>query len=301
MHLFADAFIQHAFIAGVPIAVAAGLVGYFLVLRSQVFSGDALSHVAFTGALGALALGVDSRHRLVRLDHRSPERILALLGGRGRAADVVIGTMFAWVLGLGVLALSVYASGGAGGAGADGAGADGAAGVRVLFGSIFGLDRRHAVTAAAISAGVVLVLLGDRAAAALRQPRPAGRRRPRGAGARSRRRLPGRRRSHRGRCDPGDRRPAHRRAAGRAGRSGPAPDRPPVRRDGLVHRPGRAVDDRRDPGQRRTAPRAAELRDPGRRVPGLPRELPRPLREGRPPTAEGPGPHGDRTLPRCQY
>ena len=38
-----------------------GLVGYFVVLRSQVFTGDALSHVAFTGALAALAFGVDAR------------------------------------------------------------------------------------------------------------------------------------------------------------------------------------------------------------------------------------------------
>ena len=50
-----------AFVAGTAIAAASGLVGYFVVLRSQVFSTDALSHAAFTGALGALALGVDLR------------------------------------------------------------------------------------------------------------------------------------------------------------------------------------------------------------------------------------------------
>ncbi len=33
-----------------PLAV--GLAGYFVVLRGQVFTGDALSHVAFTGAVG---------------------------------------------------------------------------------------------------------------------------------------------------------------------------------------------------------------------------------------------------------
>jgi zinc/manganese transport system permease protein len=156
MHLLADAFIQHALIAGVPIAAAAGLAGYFLVLRSQVFSGDALSHVAFTGALGALALGLDPVIGLFAATILTG-MVLAVIGGRGQSADVAIGTTFAWVLGLGVLALSVYATGGAGSNGTSGA--DGAAGVRVLFGSIFGLDRGRAVTAAAISAGVVLVLL----------------------------------------------------------------------------------------------------------------------------------------------
>ena len=59
--LLAHPFMRYAFLAGLPIAALAGIVGYFMVLRSQVFTGDALSHVAFTGALGALAFGVDAR------------------------------------------------------------------------------------------------------------------------------------------------------------------------------------------------------------------------------------------------
>jgi len=47
-------FMQNAFIAGTFIALAAGLVGYFVVLRNEVFTSDALGHVAFTGGLGAL-------------------------------------------------------------------------------------------------------------------------------------------------------------------------------------------------------------------------------------------------------
>ena len=33
-------------------------VGYFLVLRGQTFAGHALSHVGFTGATGAVLIGV---------------------------------------------------------------------------------------------------------------------------------------------------------------------------------------------------------------------------------------------------
>ena len=58
-------------------------------------------------------------------------------GLNGIGNDVVIGTVFAWVLGLGVLALSVYATSGR-------SATDGAAGARVLFGSIFGLDAAQA-------------------------------------------------------------------------------------------------------------------------------------------------------------
>src|SRR5207302_6211842 len=60
-------FMQHAFLAGTAVALAAGLVGYFLVLRAQVFTADALSHVAFTGALAALAAGLDPRVGLFAL------------------------------------------------------------------------------------------------------------------------------------------------------------------------------------------------------------------------------------------
>jgi len=149
--VFAHPFMRHAFLAGVPVAVLAGVVGYFVVLRSQVFTGDALSHVAFTGALTALALGVDARVGLFAATV-AVGMVLGLLGDRGRADDVVIGTVFAWVLGLGVLALSVYTASAR-------ASTNGAAGVNVLFGSIFGLSAARARTAALVAAGLILVVL----------------------------------------------------------------------------------------------------------------------------------------------
>ena len=75
-------FMRNAFLAGTAIAAASGLVGYFVVLRSQVFSADALSHVAFTGALAALAVGVDMRRRAVRRDRarRGRARVCSATG-----------------------------------------------------------------------------------------------------------------------------------------------------------------------------------------------------------------------------
>ncbi len=61
MSLFHQAFMVRALLAGTGIAAAGGAVGYFLVLRAQVFTADALSHVAFTGAAAALAFGIDLR------------------------------------------------------------------------------------------------------------------------------------------------------------------------------------------------------------------------------------------------
>jgi len=150
--LFAHPFMRNALLAGTAIAAASGLVGYFVVLRSQVFSADALSHVAFTGALAALAIGVDARIGLFAATI-AVAVVIGLSGHGGRADDVVIGTIFTGVLGVGVLCLSIYTR--------SGSGANGAANVNVLFGSIFGLGpgqaRLAAIIGAAVSIGVLVI------------------------------------------------------------------------------------------------------------------------------------------------
>jgi zinc/manganese transport system permease protein len=69
-----------------------------------------------------------------------------VLGERGHADDVVIGTVFTWILGLGVLFLSIFTTSASAG--------NGAAGVNVLFGSILGLSAGQALLAAAIGVAV---------------------------------------------------------------------------------------------------------------------------------------------------
>jgi zinc/manganese transport system permease protein len=150
LDLLSHPFVRYAFVAGTAIAICSGLVGYFLVLRSQVFTGDALSHVAFTGALGALAFGFDVRIGLF-VTTVAVAVALGLLGPRGRADDVVIGSVFAWVLGLGVLFLSIFTTTRATG--------DSSAGTTVLFGSIFGLDASQVVVVVAVAAVVLVALV----------------------------------------------------------------------------------------------------------------------------------------------
>jgi zinc/manganese transport system permease protein len=148
--MFAHPFMQYAFLAGTAIAAACGLAGYFLVLRAQVFTGDALSHVAFTGALAALAYGVDERVGLFAATI-GVAVAMGALGNAGRADDVVIGNVFAWILGLGVFFLTIYTTSRSSG--------DGTAGVNVLFGSIFGLSGGQAAVAAWIGIAIVVAIL----------------------------------------------------------------------------------------------------------------------------------------------
>ena len=147
--MFDQPFIIYALVAGSAIAVLCGLVGYFLVLRGQVFAGDALGHVAYTGAMAALVVGLDLHAGLFAATIAAG-LILGLGSGRG-ADDVAIGSFFSWILGLGVLFMSYYVT--------HGSGANGTANVNVLFGSIFGIDDKAAATAVVVAAvGVVLMI-----------------------------------------------------------------------------------------------------------------------------------------------
>jgi zinc/manganese transport system permease protein len=111
------AFMQNAYLAGAIVAVVAGVVGYFVVLRGLSFAGHALSHIGFAGATGAVALSGVSLFGII-LDIPAVFGLLVftvvsavgmgILGKRIHGRDVAIGIVLAWALGLGVLFLSLY-------------------------------------------------------------------------------------------------------------------------------------------------------------------------------------------------
>src|SRR5256885_2552559 len=90
---------REAFVAGTFVALATGLLGWFVVLRTQLFAGDALSHVAFTGALAAAAAGIDVRVGLFAATAAGALGMGAL-GRRGPAPDGTTRSGFARGVGL---------------------------------------------------------------------------------------------------------------------------------------------------------------------------------------------------------
>jgi zinc/manganese transport system permease protein len=144
-------FMQQAFFAGTILSLVTGLVGYFVVLRHQAFAGESLSDVAFTGALGGAALGINPLGSLLV----TTIAVAVAMGGFGerlRGRDVAIGTVLAWVLGLGVLFLSLFTTQ------ASGTGT-GFSGVTVLFGNILGISTDQTRTIALMSGLAILLLL----------------------------------------------------------------------------------------------------------------------------------------------
>lgn len=51
-------FMHNALIGGTFVALAAGLIGYFIVVRSTAFAAHALAHIGFPGATAAVLLGL---------------------------------------------------------------------------------------------------------------------------------------------------------------------------------------------------------------------------------------------------
>src|SRR5207253_6309789 len=95
--LLGEHFVHTALLAGAVVAVVAGAIGVFVVMRGLSFAVHAISELGFTGATGALVIG--------------PDPVLGMLGGslaggaalgalslRGRERDSAIGAVLAFGL-----------------------------------------------------------------------------------------------------------------------------------------------------------------------------------------------------------
>jgi zinc/manganese transport system permease protein len=148
--MFTHEFVRNAWLAGTFIALACGVIGWFVVARAQVFAGDALSHVAFVGAIAAAAVGLDERIGLFALT-LALAGAMGVLGRRAQADDVTIGITFAWILGVGVLLLTILAT--------SAAGASGITTANTLFGSIYSLSTAAAAIAAAVALAAIAFVI----------------------------------------------------------------------------------------------------------------------------------------------
>ena len=214
--------------AGTIVALMAGAIGWFMVLRRQTFAGHTLSVIAFPGAAGAtlaglpLALGYFGACGAAAL-------VLAAVSGPGRVArsgeSAAIGTVQAFGLGLGFLFVNLYSG-------------QLASLEALLFGTFLGITTGQVATLLWIALATLARARGDRAAAALRLGRRRGRPRRRRADAGARARLPAaarlRRRGHRR----DHRRPARLRPAGDAGGDGAADHGAAGPGPGALGRPG---------------------------------------------------------------
>ena len=137
-------FMIHAWEAATIVAVVAGVVGFFTVLRGAAFAAHALPNGAFAGAAGASLIAVNA---LIGLGAFSLAGAITIAGlGRRARNDIATALTIILMLGLGALFLSqtteyapeIYA---------------------LLFGEILGVASNQIIPAAAIAAGCILAIL----------------------------------------------------------------------------------------------------------------------------------------------
>jgi zinc/manganese transport system permease protein len=104
--IFDYAFMRNAFMAGTLVAVTAGIVGYFVILRRLAFAAHALAHIGFAGATGAVLLNLNLFVGLAVFT-AGAGIAMGILGDKLRGRDVAIGTVLALTMGLGSLFLSL--------------------------------------------------------------------------------------------------------------------------------------------------------------------------------------------------
>ncbi len=109
-------FMLNALRAGTIVAVVAGAIGYFMVLRRQAFAGHTLALIGFPGAAAATWLGISTGFGYFGFCIAAA-LVIAALPGAGRATatlgrsgeeSAVIGTVQAFALACGFLFVSLY-------------------------------------------------------------------------------------------------------------------------------------------------------------------------------------------------
>ena len=143
--LFTYPFMEHALAAGTIVAVMAGVVGWFMVLRRQAFAGHTLSVTAFTGASAAGLAGVPIVLGYFTVCGLGALALAAAAGPRRAlgSESAATGSVQALALALGFLFVSLY------------------------HGILTGLDSLLFGTFLGITSGQVLVLLAVAAATVL--------------------------------------------------------------------------------------------------------------------------------------
>jgi zinc/manganese transport system permease protein len=104
-------FMRNALEAGTIVAVLAGVLGWFVVLRGETFAAHTLSVVGFPGAAGAVLIGVAPLYGLILFCVLTALGIAVLAPsatGERSADSAVIGSLQAVALALGFLFVGLY-------------------------------------------------------------------------------------------------------------------------------------------------------------------------------------------------
>lgn len=101
LHILGSSFMRNAWMGGTIVALAAGLMGYFIVVRHSAFAAHALAHIGLPGATGAVLIGLPAAAGL-GVFCISGALVIGALGKRTSDREVATGTVLAFATGLGL-------------------------------------------------------------------------------------------------------------------------------------------------------------------------------------------------------
>lgn len=99
--ILTSAFMRNALIGGTLVALAAGLIGYFIIVRNTAFAAHALAHIGLPGATGAFLLGLPVGFGL-GVFCIGGALVIGALGKRAGDREVATGTVLALATGFGL-------------------------------------------------------------------------------------------------------------------------------------------------------------------------------------------------------
>lgn len=101
VQILSSGFMRNALIGGTLVALAAGLIGYFIIVRNSAFAAHALAHIGFPGATGAVLVGLPVTAGLA-IFCIGGALVIGALGKRADEREVATGTVLAAATGLGL-------------------------------------------------------------------------------------------------------------------------------------------------------------------------------------------------------
>jgi zinc/manganese transport system permease protein len=101
LEILSSPFMRNAVVGGTIVALAAGLIGYFIVVRNTAFAAHALAHIGLPGATGAVLLGLPVAFGL-GVFCVGGALVIGALGKRATDREVATGTVLAMATGLGL-------------------------------------------------------------------------------------------------------------------------------------------------------------------------------------------------------
>lgn len=99
--ILTSVFMRNALIGGTLVALAAGLIGYFVIVRNTAFAAHALAHIGLPGATGAALLGLPVGLGLGAFCIGGA-LVIGALGSRAYDREVATGTVLALATGFGL-------------------------------------------------------------------------------------------------------------------------------------------------------------------------------------------------------